>query len=85
MQHSLFHNSDLYAVNVPQFDTLADLLRHIERKTMLKAHYFATRSRKYVVISQSADLSTACAEHAVKGLREARKIAKEYGAKPHNF
>ena len=47
------------------------------------AHYFAGRGRRTLIISQG--LAPTGEEIPVSGKAEARRIAKERGAKPWNF
>lgn len=51
------------------------------------AHYFASKSGAYVIISTAPHTQHAArvAEIAVSGKREARKVAAEHAAKPWNF
>jgi len=49
----------------------------------MKAHYFAGKGRKVVIISQG--FSPIGQEIQVAGKAEARKVAKQHGAEPHNF
>jgi hypothetical protein len=50
---------------------------------MNTAHYFASKKRKFVIISES--LLPVGKEIIVSGKAEARKIAAANKAKPHNF
>lgn len=50
---------------------------------MPTAHYFASKTRKFVVIS--TDMRPVGTEINVAGVAEARKVAKQHGAKPWNF
>jgi hypothetical protein len=54
---------------------------------MLYAHYFASRSRKELVLSLAAYISKFDATETVvvSGKREARRIANERGAQCWNF
>lgn len=52
----------------------------------LCAHYFASKKQKYVDITAGPSLSDPNAIRVnVSGKAEARKVAAQYGAKPHNF
>lgn len=50
---------------------------------MKTAHYFASKARKYVVISES--MKPVGIEIAVSGKKEAKTVAQQHGAKPWNF
>jgi len=49
----------------------------------MKAHYFQSKTRKILIISEG--FSPVGKEIEVSGKAEARKIAKTHGAEPHNF
>jgi hypothetical protein len=53
----------------------------------LTAHYYASRKKKGVIIGRNSDITFAnrIAEIDVSGKVEARRIAKEYNARPWNF
>jgi ribosomal protein S3 len=53
---------------------------------MKYAHYFATRTRRELVISDTPSLAgNAGVTVTVSGKAEARRIAREHGAQPWNF
>ena len=49
----------------------------------MKAHYFASKTDKYLIISEG--FQPIGVKHKVSGKAEARKLAKQHGAEPHNF
>lgn len=49
----------------------------------MKAHYFSSKAKKVVIISEG--FAPAGLEFPVSGKAEARKIAKQYNAEPWNF
>jgi hypothetical protein len=49
----------------------------------MKAHYFSSKSKKVLVISEGP--SPVGREYPVSGKAEARKIAKQHNAEPWNF
>lgn len=49
----------------------------------MKAHYFQSKTRKVLIISEGFE--PVGKEIQVSGKAEARKLAKEHGAQPHNF
>jgi hypothetical protein len=49
----------------------------------MKAHYFASKNKKVVILSTGFE--PVGTEVAVSGKAEARKIARQHGAEPHNF
>lgn len=53
----------------------------------MTAHYFATRTRKELVISRDATtrLESTVARFEVSGKIEARKLAAQHNAQPWNF
>lgn len=55
----------------------------VETPTRFYAHYFASKARKFVVISR--DASPVGAEVTVTGKADARACAARHNAKPYNF
>jgi len=53
----------------------------------MTAHYFASKTRKFVIISSSYLMrpQDRIGEFEVTGKLEARKIAKRFNARPWNF
>lgn len=49
----------------------------------MKAHYYATKKHKHVIISES--YAPVGQKFSVSGKKEAREIAAKFNAQPHNF
>jgi len=53
---------------------------------MLCAHYFASRTKRELVLTEGPALNVGVTmTTAVSGKAEARRLAKQYGAQPWNF
>ncbi len=54
-------------------------------ETKMYAHYYASRTRKTVLITNSPALNAPLAEIEVARKAGARRVAAKYNAKPWNF